>query len=108
MPFSLLMSDRSFLAGIPGDPVGEELLRGIITLGTTLGLEVIIEGVETAEQERRLLRLGARLAQGYHLGPPAPAVEIEDRWSPGPRPVSLVGARNRSSSAARRTPRPQR
>jgi diguanylate cyclase (GGDEF)-like protein len=108
MPFSLLKTDRSFLTGIPGDPVGEELLRGIIILGTTLGLEVIVEGVETAEQEHELLRLGARLAQGYHLGAPGPPAEIEEHWSAAARPVILAGARSRSSSAARRTPRPQR
>jgi EAL domain-containing protein (putative c-di-GMP-specific phosphodiesterase class I) len=68
------------MAGIPGDPVSEELLQGIIALGNTLGLRVIVEGVETAEQERELLRLGARVAQGYHLGPPAPAAEIEAQW----------------------------
>ena len=112
-PFSLLKIDRSFMTGIPGDPVAEELLRGIVSLGTTLGLRVIVEGVETADQERELLRLGARWAQGYHLGAPAPAAEIEERWrDPAPvrhaRPVTLAAARTRSSPAARRTRPPLR
>jgi diguanylate cyclase (GGDEF)-like protein len=81
MPFTLLKTDRSFMTGIPGDPVAEELLEGIIVLGKALGMHVIVEGVETAEQERELLRLGCRTAQGYHLGAPAPAAEIEARWS---------------------------
>lgn len=81
MPFTLLKTDRSFMTGIPGDPVAEELLEGIIALGKALGMRVIVEGVETAEQEREILRLGCRTAQGYHLGPPAPAAEIEARWS---------------------------
>ncbi len=81
MPFTLLKTDRSFMTGIPGDPVAEELLEGIISLGKALGMRVIVEGVETAEQEREILRLGCRTAQGYHLGPPAPAAEIEARWS---------------------------
>ena len=108
MPFSLLKIDRSFMSGVPGDAVAEELLRGIITLGTTLGLDVIVEGVETADQERALLGLGARLAQGYHLGAPAPAPQIADRWGGRGRPLSLAGARSRLSPAARRTPRPLR
>ncbi len=81
MPFTLLKTDRSFMAGIPGDPVAEELLEGIISLGKTLGMTVIVEGVETVEQERELLRLGCRAAQGFHLGPPAPPDEIEARWA---------------------------
>ena len=81
MPFTLLKTDRSFMSGIPGDPVAEELLEGIISLGKTLGMTVIVEGVETAEQERELLRLGCRMAQGYHLGAPAPPHEIEERWA---------------------------
>ena len=84
MPFTLLKTDRSFMTGIPGDPVAEELLEGIISLGKTLGMTVIVEGVETAEQERELLRLGCRVAQGYHLGPPAPPDEIEARWALAP------------------------
>ncbi len=81
MPFTLLKTDRSFMTGIPGDPVAEELLEGIISLGKALGMRVIVEGVETAEQEREILRLGCRTAQGYHLGAPVPAAEIEARWS---------------------------
>ncbi len=81
MPFTLLKTDRSFMHGIPGDPVAAELLEGIITLGRTLGLLVIVEGVETAEQEAELLRLGCRVAQGYHLGPPATPDEIEAQWA---------------------------
>jgi EAL domain-containing protein (putative c-di-GMP-specific phosphodiesterase class I) len=81
MPFTLLKTDRSFMSGVPGDQVAEELMQGIISLGKTLGLTVIVEGVETAEQEQELLRLGCRVAQGYHLGAPVPPDEIEARWS---------------------------
>jgi len=89
MPFTALKTDRSFLTGIPGDQAAEELLEGIIALGRALGLQVIVEGVETAEQEHELLRLGCRVAQGYHLGVPAPAAEIEHQWGPQPIVPSL-------------------
>ena len=88
MPFTLLKTDRTFMNGIPGDRVAAELLEGIVTLGRTLGLVVIVEGVETPEQEQELLRLGCRVAQGYHLGAPAPPEEIEDRWAR--RPVAAM------------------
>ncbi len=90
MPFTLLKTDRSFMHGIPGDAVAAELLEGIIMLGRTLGLRVIVEGVETPEQEVELLRLGCRVAQGYHLGAPAPPGEIEARW--GGRSAQLAPA----------------
>ena len=80
MPFTVLKTDRSFMHGIPGDSVAEELLEGIIALGKALGMSVIVEGVENEGQEHELLRLGCRMAQGYHLGMPAPAAEIEARW----------------------------
>jgi diguanylate cyclase (GGDEF)-like protein len=82
LPFTLLKTDRSFMDGIPGDPVAEELLEGIIVLGKALRLRVVVEGVETAEQEQALLRMGCRIAQGYHLGSPAPPEAIEARFSP--------------------------
>ncbi len=109
LPFSVLKTDRSFLVGVPGDGIAEELMRGIIALGATLGLDVIVEGVETSEQERELLRLGARVAQGYHLGIPAPAAEIEAGWSAADAPVVappliLAAGQSPSSQAARRTP----
>jgi EAL domain-containing protein (putative c-di-GMP-specific phosphodiesterase class I) len=70
------------MTGIPGDQVAAELLEGIISLGKTLGMTVIVEGVETAAQEQELLGLGCRVAQGYHLGPPASPDEIEAQWAP--------------------------
>jgi EAL domain-containing protein (putative c-di-GMP-specific phosphodiesterase class I) len=82
LPFTLLKTDRSFMDGIPGDSVAEELLAGIIALGKALGLRVIVEGVETPEQARALMRMGCQVAQGYHLGSPEPPEAIEARWSP--------------------------
>jgi diguanylate cyclase (GGDEF)-like protein len=81
MPFTLLKTDRHFMTGIPGDFRAEETLRTIILLGHRLDLRVIVEGVETAEQEQALLRLGARIAQGYYLGRPGPPDEIARRWA---------------------------
>ena len=42
----------------------------------TLGLKVVAEGVETEDQLRLLSRMGARYAQGYYLGRPAPADQL--------------------------------
>ncbi len=81
MPFSLLKTDISFMRGIPEDPSAVEFMATIVALGRTLGMVVIVEGVETAEQLRALRAVGCRVAQGYHLGRPVPAGEIEAVWA---------------------------
>jgi diguanylate cyclase (GGDEF)-like protein/PAS domain S-box-containing protein len=70
LPIHQLKIDRSFVAGLGERPEFETLVSGIIHLGHGLGLEVIAEGVETAQQATRLLELGCRLAQGYLFGRP--------------------------------------
>ena len=51
-------------------PESDTLVSGIVHLGEGLGLEVIAEGVETAQQAEQLLELGCHLAQGYFFGRP--------------------------------------
>jgi len=70
-----------------------------VTLGRHGGdeflLDVIVEGVESSEQERELLRLGAGVAPGCHLGVPAPTAEIEARWGSRDAPVAGSGGAGR-------------
>jgi diguanylate cyclase (GGDEF)-like protein/PAS domain S-box-containing protein len=70
LPIHQLKIDRSFVAGLGERPECETLVSGIIHLGQGLGLEVIAEGVETAQQAQRLLELGCHLAQGFYFGRP--------------------------------------
>lgn len=71
-PFDEIKIDRSFVAGLP-DPVNVGIISSIITLGDSLGLDVVAEGVETQEQHDRLQALGCGFAQGYLRQRPAPA-----------------------------------
>jgi len=70
LPIHQLKIDRSFVARLGEGPECETLVSGIIHLGEGLGLEVIAEGVETAQQAEHLLGLGCHLAQGYYFGRP--------------------------------------
>lgn len=72
-PISVLKIDRSFVAGIGGEgrPESLALVRAILALATTLGIETIAEGVETEEQKQALIELGCSFGQGYLLGRPA-------------------------------------
>ncbi len=72
-PISALKIDRSFIAGI-GDQARPEslaLVRAILALASTLGIDTIAEGVETEAQRQALIELGCRYGQGYLLGRPA-------------------------------------
>jgi diguanylate cyclase (GGDEF)-like protein len=72
-PVDTLKIDRSFVARLgAGD---EEIVRAVVTLGRSLGMRVLAEGVETAEQLAALGRLGCDQAQGFHLAPPLAAAD---------------------------------
>jgi diguanylate cyclase (GGDEF)-like protein/PAS domain S-box-containing protein len=64
-PVNTLKIDRSFIAGIGNDTEGAEIVRTIVTLSHNLGLDVVAEGVETAEHAAMLKEFGCDFAQGY-------------------------------------------
>jgi len=72
-PISVLKIDRSFVAGIGDEtrPESPGLVRAILALASTLGIDTIAEGIETEEQRSALLELGCNFGQGYLLGRPA-------------------------------------
>ncbi len=76
-PLDSLKIDHSFIEGLHLDRDKWEIVRTIITLAQTLELETIAEGIETTEQLAQLKNLGAQFGQGYLLGEPLNAQEIE-------------------------------
>jgi diguanylate cyclase (GGDEF)-like protein/PAS domain S-box-containing protein len=73
LPVDSLKIDRSFIAGLPGDQHDRSITEAIITLGDSLGLTIVAEGVETVEQWIALDELGCTVGQGYLWSPPIPA-----------------------------------
>jgi diguanylate cyclase (GGDEF)-like protein len=97
-PFDKVKIDQSFLRGLVGDKRRITLLRGITRLSAQLGLQVVVEGVETEEQLELLMADDSiDEVQGHLLGLPMPASDIRrllyagcvERAAPGSGSVVL-------------------
>ena len=80
--------DRSFVSNVHKDAKLQKFTRALIALAKTLGIEVLAEGVETAEELSWLEAEGCDAVQGYFIAKPMPAMD------------ALVWARERSDVAA--------
>ncbi len=76
-PIDIVKIDRSFIERLGSVDDGAELTRAIITLGDTLGLEVIAEGIEHEDQQRELVELGCVAGQGFFYAKPGPLQDLE-------------------------------
>ena len=70
LPIGGFKIDRSFVAGVAGNPTSASLVDGLISLGTGMGLDVVAEGVETREQEEWLTTHRCPYGQGFLFGRP--------------------------------------
>jgi diguanylate cyclase (GGDEF)-like protein/PAS domain S-box-containing protein len=77
LPVQVLKIDRSFLEGVPEDPEATAIVTAMVELAGALGMEAVAEGVETETQRDFLIQAGCPLAQGFLLGRPVPARELE-------------------------------
>ncbi len=68
--------DKGFVDNITTDQGDRAVIRAVIDIAHTLGLSVVAEGVERADQLAALLALGVDEAQGYLLARPMPSLEI--------------------------------
>ena len=90
-PIDYVKIDRSFVAGLD-EKVDSEIVRSVIRLAAAIGIDVVAEGVENAEQLAQLEALGCPLVQGYYLARPQPAVDTEAFILASLRPKVPVGA----------------
>ncbi len=76
LPVSVLKIDAQFVAGLGRDPEDEVIVTSTLHLARALGLLVVAEGVETADQRDTLLRLGCQLGQGWLFSRALPMPEL--------------------------------
>jgi diguanylate cyclase (GGDEF)-like protein/PAS domain S-box-containing protein len=74
LPISALKVDRSFLGG---EAPNYAIVGAVLALARNLGKDVVVEGVERADQRARLVEMGAGCAQGYLFSPPVDALAAE-------------------------------
>ncbi|MCR1828283.1 EAL domain-containing protein [Pseudomonas oleovorans] len=76
LPLDKIKIDKSFVQDLLEDEDDATIVRAIIQLGKSLGMQVIAEGVETAEQEAYIIAQGCHEGQGYLYSKPLPAREL--------------------------------
>ena len=72
-PLQRIKIDRAFVKGVADNPNDKSLVRTIIAMGHSLGLDLVAEGVESVHQLQVLSDLGCHKAQGYLISHPVPA-----------------------------------
>ncbi len=97
LPVDELKIDRSFVMTMSADARDALIVHSVIELAQNLGLNIVAEGVETAEALGMLRGFGCDVAQGYYIARPAP-VEIFDAWRLArdpviPEPVDVTPSR---------------
>ena len=70
-PVTMVKIDQSFVAGLGQNPRDDAIVRAVNTLGSSLGMAVIAEGVESEAQSDALRSAGCPLAQGFLFSRPA-------------------------------------
>ena len=95
LPVGTLKIDRGFVTNLAHNRDDQAIVRSILGLAASFGLETMAEGVETAEALTALVDLGCHQAQGYFIGRPGPADDMlpfleRDRT----RPPAALGSRD--------------
>jgi len=76
-PVDIVKIDQMFVADLGRDPASLSIVAAVVQLAHGLGMTVVAEGVETAEQYQELNRLGCDFCQGFYFARPMPAARLE-------------------------------
>jgi diguanylate cyclase (GGDEF)-like protein len=106
-PIDTIKIDRSFVRDLPDDSEDRAIAQAIISMGKALGMTIVAEGVETAEQEAFLRNNACDEMQGYLFSKPVPAAELAKLLQPTALIASppLQPALNTAPQTSRPSPR---
>ena len=79
LPLDVLKIDASFVRGLVGRHADDRLVKAIVAMAKALGLEIVAEGIEVAEQQERLLELGCLRGQGFLYSRARPPADLRAR-----------------------------
>ena len=102
-PFDILKVDQSFVATITDADAMPAIVRGLLELGRTLGLETVAEGVEHVAQQDALRAHGCDLAQGYLFSRPLSPADAGNAADPAARRHRPCRQRSLTTQRTRRT-----
>jgi diguanylate cyclase (GGDEF)-like protein len=78
LPFDTIKIDRSFMTDVDTNSASKKIVKSVLDLCRNLGLECVVEGLETSSQAEAVKALGARAVQGYLFGRPMRAGAVTD------------------------------
>jgi EAL domain-containing protein (putative c-di-GMP-specific phosphodiesterase class I) len=93
-PFDKIKIDRSLVTDIAHGPNGAVFVRAIAMLGAVLGMQTMVEGIETVEQLEHVRAEGCNAVQGYLIGKPVAVTEL-------PRIIAKLHAQPSDFAASR-------
>ncbi|MDQ3642383.1 MAG: EAL domain-containing protein [Actinomycetota bacterium] len=76
-PVDVVKIDQGFIAGLAQDPTSSVIVSAVVEMSHVLGMTVVAEGVETAEQHNEIEALGCESCQGFYFARPMPADDLE-------------------------------
>jgi diguanylate cyclase (GGDEF)-like protein len=103
-PLQRIKIDRAFVHGVADNPNDRSLVRTIVAMGRSLGLDMVAEGVESVHQLQVLSDLGCTKAQGYLISHPVPADAMRSTVAALERLGQFPGLRPAPTSYSTRQP----
>jgi len=107
-PIDTIKIDRSFVRDLPDDSEDKAITQAIISMGKALGMTIVAEGVETAEQETFLRDHACDEMQGFLFSKPVPSQQLAELLRSAPLLISPPLQPAASATLENSTPRPER
>ena len=76
LPADTIKIDRSFIQQLDSGSIGEHVTETVIALGRRFNFAVVAEGIETRQQQARLVKMGCLIGQGFLFAKPMPVDDI--------------------------------